>query len=1086
MSKMRLHSMVLSALAIPCALMASNYYVGTGETRTVNVSGGLSGDNISHRIYIADGGTLKMTNPPSSGAATLYQYVISSNGVCTIDVSDCAGHDIRFAHGIRAKGELRIVGANTVHLGRTRNAGEAHLSIYDIPRVTFVEADGVTEYASGRVIVDQTSTLVTMPTTAGTEWSIADGVEVGLAGEPLFGLSDDYTLGNYDVILMNPAAFKTGATLHVRSGRSLALKPCAINADLSWNAATPGWTVTNNVALGGGGARLSLRSTVTFGLAGNIIGSGDIVEEYSGTPTLDIPLVGNFSFAGRVMTQRANYTLRLVGGSAEGANLQFRAADGSSIYFLPNSGTCTVGGVATNVHVNATSGCVVNADIAPGGATVHAAGGTLNLGLDMMGWTNDVSVNLWLDANVLTSLNALTNSSGGVQSCEGYTVYDKWWDCRQTEPGNRFAYNNRAYMNGSWIAGCNNTYPRRNPTGGPNGLACMYTKKTCESSSSGAGRLYLFDEGLRTCGGDINTATNSARFTIMVYGSEYGGGYSIVGSPSYAFGRAGCSKDNGVFKDKTIPLWIDGERIADPSTTGLSGGWQIVAFENGNRPINSLGWKNNDGGWGGGQQYGEIILLDEAPSDAVRQKIELYLATKWGLLANLNGGTVEPGLSVTAIGSGALAVPSATDLELAGAFDGTLAMNGGALALVGAKAVPSADELPRNGLLAWFDPDLAESVVLETEPTKPNLIGYIFDRDPARRSDTSRLLYINETSAAKPNVGDRCPYWYEGNWDNPFVPPRHWIDNNNYYDGDTLGNAFRLRQAGNRTGADADGMLDVRTVIMAQNSVKGGGTPILGAYLGQTGVSRQTSDWRSALWTSSAPAALTGASVWVNGVQTANVTASPSGFTGKPEVLSIETASDYSLCAFGLFYNSQYETLAQNHGEIFGEIMLWSAVLSEAERTDVEAYLGRKWTGIVPFGYGDFRSLAVSGASAVSASSLALLPAAVTGFDGDMSVSSAVGKFTFVGGVGSHVVNPVSLASAALTLPAAVTLTVDFTKKPEPGVYPLVSAGSITGADTLTLASVGASAGGNRLSLAKENGVIALKVVTGGVTVIIR
>ncbi len=1086
MSKMRLSLMVLSVLALPCALVASDYYVASGETRTVSVRDGLAGENISHRIYISDGGTLKMTNPPSSGAAALYQYVIASNGVCTIDVTECAGHAIRFAHGIRAWGELRVVGTNEVHLGRTRPQGDTHLSIYDIPRVTFVEADGVTEYASGRVVVDQMSTLIAMPTNAGTEWSIADGIEVGLAGEPLFGLSDDYTLGDYDVLLMNPSAFKTGATLRVHSGRSLAIKPCIITADLRWNPSARGWTATNNIALGGGGARLSLRSVVSFGLAGDITGSGDIVEEYSGTPSLDIPLSGNFGFTGRVMVQRANYTLRLIGGSAEGANLQFRAAEGSSICFLPNSGTCTVEGVATNVHVNAASGCVVNADIAPGGATVHASGGTLNLGLDMMGWTNDVSVNLWLDANVLTSMNAVTNSSGVVQSHEGYTVYDKWWDCRQTEPGDRFTYNNRAYLTGTWQDGINWVYPRRNPTGGPNGLACIYTQTTCTSGAK-SGRLYFFDEGLRACGGDISTATNSARFAIMVYGSEYGGGYSIVGSPSYAFGRPGCTKDDGVFKDTTIPLWIDGERIADPSRTGLSGGWQIIAFENGDRTINSLGWKNLDGAWGGGQQYGEIILLDEAPSDDVRRKIELYLATKWGLLANLNGGTAAPKLSVTAIGSGALAVPSTNDLELAGTFAGTLAMNGGALALVGAKAVPSADELPRNGLLAWFDPDLAESVVLETEPTKPNLIGYIYDRDPTRRSGTSRLLYINETSAAKPVVGDRCPYWYEGNWGDPFVPTRHWIDNNNYYDEENvLGNAFRLRQAGNRTGTDADGMLDVRTVIMAQNSVRGGGTPIVGAYMGQDGVTRNTTVVSAALWGSAAPAALKGASVWVNGVQTANVTASPSGFTGKPEVLSIETAADYSLCAFGLFYNSQYSPMSANHGEIFGEILLWSSVLAESDRTDVEAYLGRKWTGIVPSGYGDFRSLAVSGASSVAASSLSLLPTAAAGFDGDMSVSSAIGKFTFVGGAGSHVVNPVSLASAALTLPSSVTLTVDFTAKPEIGVYPLVTAGSIVGAETLTLAPVGASAGGNRLLLAKDNGAIALKVVPGGVTVIIR
>lgn len=1021
------------------AVNAANFYVKSGETRTVSVAGGLSGDNISHRVYVEDGGIVKLTNPPTTGEATLYNFIICSNGTVTVDVTDCAGRAVRLAHGVRALGELKIVGANEISFGRSYPRGTTGLSVFDCPKVTFYEANeadggGTGLNCSGKVKFDAPVTLVSLPCNDGTTYEISSGIEVALCGSRVFGDLDIYELGDFDTIILDSEAFRPGSLLKVAAGRTLAVKPCYVSEDLLWIGKKG--NITNNVELLGEESTLSFRSTGDMAFYGNIGGRGRIIDEFSGTASIASTLVGDISLNGCVEATRTGYEFVFEGGSFDGANITATAVDGAHISFKPQDGTCSLSGIGKNVSIEAGAEACVNASVLPEGAAIAATGGTVNLELDLMSWTNQVGVTLWLDPNDAASLHLLEDPSGKRQEFEDYNVVEKWWDCRLDEAGDRYAYNNRAYLNGSWTGGLSYVYPRFVPAGGdgPNGLAYLYTSKNISSS---AGRLYLFDDALTTGSGSADTAKNSAKFTIMVFGSQYGGGTAMIGGIDSPFLRAGdgktATKDTGILKDDTHPVWLDGERITDPTTTGFSGGWQIVSLQNGNDAALFLGWRNQYSNYAGGQQYGEIIFLDEIPSDEVRKRIEYYLAVKWGLDGQLKSSSENATLKVTAQGEGSLSVIDGSTLELSGAFAGSIKLNGSDLVIVD-NAIPKADELPKQGQVAWFDPDSAETVILASEPTKSNLICGIYDREPSRRSGTGRMLYIAEPNGVTATGKDRCPYLHEGDWSLPFAPIRHWIDNNDLYN-DTAGNALRLRLASNRQGSDSDGALKVRTVILVQNSERGGGTPILGNYSGETGVTRTTPTPGAALWQSSANDALKNAKVYVNGKQSLDPLSS-SGFGGRPEVLSIETASDYSVSSFGYYGNS--ENRAQ--GEIFGEILLYSRVLSVPERESIEAYLQRKWLGTIRDGYSDIRESMAIGGGRVTAPTLAALPKMDSG---EAAIASDVLNFTLVGGANSHLANPVNLGNATLMLPEATTVAVTLTARPEYGVYRLVTANSV-------------------------------------------
>ena len=129
--------------------------------------------------------------------------------------------------------------------------------------------------------------------------------------------------------------------------------------------------------------------------------------------------------------------------------------------------------------------------------------------------------------------------------------------------------------------------------------------------------------------------------------------------PNYYFSRGWGA--NNVLQNSGVPVWLDGTRVAKPSGTELSGGYQILTIdsrqtENANAGVSvrALGTKTDDGYNCGGQVYGEILLFSDDLTSVQRLAVEAYLAAKWrvpGYDLAVGNVTVEEGGAFNAPGS---------------------------------------------------------------------------------------------------------------------------------------------------------------------------------------------------------------------------------------------------------------------------------------------------------------------------------------------------------------------------------------------------------------------------------------------------
>ncbi|HHU15806.1 MAG TPA: hypothetical protein GXZ62_11545, partial [Lentisphaerae bacterium] len=131
-----------------------------------------------------------------------------------------------------------------------------------------------------------------------------------------------------------------------------------------------------------------------------------------------------------------------------------------------------------------------------------------------------------------------------------------------------------------------------------------------------------------------NPVLTGTKFVTMVFGSQNGGGKALVGLSDGALLRSAFTKDDPI-APIAIDTWVDGVKV-NPTTTGLSGGWQIISLDISGHNINAFGWASYYKNCGG-QNYGEILVFSEVLADAERVSVETYLANKWGLAAQYQG-----------------------------------------------------------------------------------------------------------------------------------------------------------------------------------------------------------------------------------------------------------------------------------------------------------------------------------------------------------------------------------------------------------------------------------------------------------------
>jgi len=644
---------------------------------------------------------------------------------------------------------------------------------------------------------------------------------------------------------------------------------------------------------------------------------------------------------------------------------------------------------------------------------------------------------LWLDASasdVFTQYKsyAFTN---------GFILIERWNDCRPGAP--YYGYNSRGNDN-------QQVYPYV-ATNFLNGLPVV---------SMGSFQLTLTAPYIGPDGGGIEArrlplSTNLyPQYAIMVYGSPLGGGSAVLGG-STALNRAGSTATDyrnpatPILAASGYPVWTNGLAVT-ATNTGFTGGYQVLTVNTQGQLVNALGWRT-DPGTAGGQNYGEVLLYTNALTTVQRLTAEAYLAKKWNLpfaytcvLSNATvaaGATLEIGgtLSVAQLsGTGNAIVAAGSIIQPTGYFAGLLTLNDGTLALPDLPVPPQAADIPTTGLSGWFDPSATNRIVFggTFTPSRPLSVAALYDRTTADR-------YLFGSCTPSDMNYDRRPWLSATN--GPLGETQYWLDYSNVY-GDSNGNTLRLYRNPAYIGTSTTGQqtpTNVQSGFIVLDSSRGGGVPItynVDASSVFTRPNYQTAS--SPIWGSASADAVKYAQTFLNG---AAVNGATTGYSGTTELLSFVTTNVVQAAFFG--YYGGDGTSGNLNRERLGEILLFETALTNSTRTDIEAYLMRKWFGKMRAGYSDFTVTTVSGNGTVTASQPQQLPSFAADFSGSVTLTTNVFSYTVTTNTAAqYVIKPTtSVAGGILSVATAGTVTLQFNVKPPPGPYTLATYGSITG-----------------------------------------
>ena len=769
---------------------------------------------------------------------------------------------------------------------------------------------------------------------------------------------------------------------------------------------------------------------------------------------------------------------------------------------VPVTGNMAISSPTSAYQVCVKEGAELTLATGAGRMPVKSEGGVVNL--RQFG----IEPTLWLDASAGASIsNVVTHyedSYAGYDGSGAYLAMDQavcytngfpfvngWYDRRSSQTTYKM-WNNRydSPFNGHHNV-MHGVFPYR-VTGGLNGMDYIsfgslgvyltatysYVDGTTKNVSfQPMARMYPSDYET-TSGGALTTF--KARYVFLVFGSQNGGGKALIGNQNGKFARGGSTLSAPIFQSGTdLEAWVDGVKVDPTANNLLNGGWQVITLDIKGNAVKGLGFESADGsGNCGGQNYAEVIFVSDELTDAQRQNVEIYLAEKWGLAGQYHypsGYAPSPRLA-TVYGTGTVNLDA--DVTLGGGFAGTVNLNGHALAIDGAALPPTDADISTDGCVGWFDPEQESLCTMQMTGSDNKLprnrLFWLYDRcgtEDGRYALTANII----TRAPWINVSARG-----------FGPLRRWIDfsNEKYYDANN-GNTFRFRLMQDGAGTGDVVTNTFRTIIMAQDSVRGGGQPFVDGntvlpsaaatlYKVRTGKSAA-----SPIYPSGTASLLTGGRTYLDGELVANPSAT--GFQGRPEILTVIPTADYGIVCFEHLNNSEKKDRYTNTSAIQGEILMYNRELPDAERQKVEAYLSWKWLGILPVGYSSLTNATLAGTGSVTAAKAELLPKFAPDCTADVMLTDGTLAFTLAGDVLN---TPYDLGAATLHLPAAATVSVTCAGKPEPGDYPLVTYGSLAAGTTFTLSDNGF--GGARPSLVQTASGLVLHVVPSGMMIIFR
>lgn len=712
---------------------------------------------------------------------------------------------------------------------------------------------------------------------------------------------------------------------------------------------------------------------------------------------------------------------------------------------------------------------------------------------------------LWIDPSNAKTIYYYADTTGKINTTkDGGTVSRKvvlgLADSRAGQVGVK-CLNGRAYRNGVYESGVAGAYPYLVERGlnGLDYLCCGTFQSTNPrrmpfNSADLSSYACLTNSSVQPVSEEsYNSLTNmyqsnvvltDAKFAIMVYGSANGGGRSLFYTSDGYLDRSGTSPEDGIV-NRQLDVWLNGSKVADPTTTGLSGDWDVVSIDLSGAPngIAALGGKPTGVEACGGQNYGEIILLGSIPTANERQFIERYLAEKWGLLSKFVGvASAQARLA----GKGTVCVQPGNQIAVSGNFKGILDVATDAVARLNSTKKPYAEsDVEDLNPTLWFDPS-AEGAILAANSPYENSIAAVYQHDPQKRQSETDYLLSGASTAdgnkkrlpalvrAARALGENLP----------------WIDMNGAYEeefvretGLAYGNLLRLRTSV----LGADEKVSVCMGMIVQDSMRGGGTPFLDTITGSSIKRREhNGEPGTAIYDEKTISALRESPVYLN----SSAVDQAGGFSGSAEVFTFTGSSAFDIGAFGDYKNTEngagttVETMNAK-GEIQSEVLLFDSILDSDVRQGVEAYLMNKWLGFVPDGFTDLSAATVTGAGTVIVPNASSRPKFSSAFTGELVLEENVLSFSYLD---SQILDPVRAGSLSYSAPLA--MIVDFKSLPEVGVYRIMTLNSFPSEFAASVTATGpyASKVSDRISLKVDakSGTVDLVVKPQGMIVVFK
>ena len=614
-------------------------------------------------------------------------------------------------------------------------------------------------------------------------------------------------------------------------------------------------------------------------------------------------------------------------------------------------------------------------------------------------------------------------------------------------------WNRRLYKDGGGYEFANTVYPY--VAGTQNGLHYI----SMEGADSS--RRLPFSNGR----GANSVSSCAAKLVVMVFGAQRGGGWAMFGTTEGAFGRGEGSSykiTNVITTNAAHDVWQDGVKV-NPASTYFKNGFQVMSVDVDGLHFNGLGFLKDIGvnpNRMGGQNYGEVLIFTNAVSTQMRLEAELYLARKWGLeaqyspeaVAQLKALRAANPVRIAAAGCEATTIKAGGQtVSVEGSFTGTVELDGGTL-VVQDKPLPYTEsDIPSEGRLYWADPDDSETVWHTfDDPFYNNDVPRACSNELRTVQDKVRRAFVQGEPVLYA-VGDRRPTPIRQS--RGLGPTRTWLDFNDYAEPGNNGNCLRFiscpelsRAAFRNGGYSTLATMNVRTAFIVQDSIRGGGGPLLGD-VGGAAYPKNRADgvWTQTIYPDNLPAVLVNGENRLNG----NVVDYRNGFLGQPEVFTVRGTGTRNLPFIGCYQNTEK---GKKNGEIIGEVLLYDTALSDADVKGIEAYLMGKWIGRLPEGYADIRNATVAGTGTVQVAVGSQRPNIDREFEGTVSIAAG-GDFTMtIDPDTGTVMGALDCPAATLSLPASCSITVNLTRRPPSGMascdYTLVDCAS--GADGVT------------------------------------